>query len=52
MEAEVTSWLESPGGVEIGGSGFSATLGALVDEWAFFQAVVDALTGQPEQADA
>lgn len=26
MEAEATWWLDSPGGVEIGGSGFSATL--------------------------
>jgi CubicO group peptidase (beta-lactamase class C family) len=26
MEADATWWLESPGGVEIGGSGFSATL--------------------------
>jgi CubicO group peptidase (beta-lactamase class C family) len=26
MEADATWWLESPGGIEIGGSGFSATL--------------------------
>lgn len=26
MEAEATWWLDSPGGIEIGGSGFSATL--------------------------
>ena len=26
MEADATWWLDSPGGVEIGGSGFSATL--------------------------